>query len=400
MPVSPVVRSLVLLALAAAGCSPDAALPTAQAAPGDQSPAVPQLEEFSLMLDAQRSWNTATTTATRAVTVPGRDVTVVQVEFHDGSGPTVAAEVTITTPDYQAGTTSRRFIRREGGGAGSSATVRMVFRQEGRDPVEYEAFDGVVILQHGFHQLNLATHLAVQGMAPERSPPLLQVVTTDPSATAPSSGWTPPSSGEGPSSQGASTGATSNFFGGGNGGGGSSTPLLLDLDGDGELGLTGTRQGVFFDVDASGARERTAWTRPQGARTGAFLTLDRNGNGVVDSGLELFGNQHGAANGFVELARYDANRDHRVDAQDPVFARLRLWQDLNGDGVSSPGELKSLAQDGVLSISLDYLNSTNVDPFGNGLFQQGHFERAGGGHGLMVDVWLLAAVPGPVVATR
>ncbi len=76
----------------------------------------------------------------------------------------------------------------------------------------------------------------------------------------------------------------------------------------------------------------------------AFLALDRNGNGRFDDGRELFGDQHGAVDGYEELARFDANADGIIDREDPVFDRLRLWH--------ADGRVSALGDHGIAGLSL------------------------------------------------
>lgn len=166
------------------------------------------------------------------------------------------------------------------------------------------------------------------------------------------------------------------------------TPLLLDVAGTG-VALTAVRQSqVHFDLDGDGVLERIAWVVAAGRRTNAWLAWDRNGNGTVDGGRELFGNQHGAANGFLELALLDSNHDGVVDPQDAGFGRLLLWQDFNHNGISEPGELHPLAAHGVAGLVTAYAEDGAEDGQGNGLYQHGVFIRANGSRGVMVDVWL------------
>lgn len=153
------------------------------------------------------------------------------------------------------------------------------------------------------------------------------------------------------------------------------SPILVDLDGDG-LALTHPLAGVTFDLLGNGQPVRTGWT--SGAALDAFLVLDRNGNGVIDSGSELFGNyteqpspeKKGEANGFLALAVFDERRnggndDRWIDAEDAIFSKLRLWLDANHDGVSQAAELFSLPARGVEGISLKYRESKRADTFGN-----------------------------------
>ena len=158
------------------------------------------------------------------------------------------------------------------------------------------------------------------------------------------------------------------------GGGGpcQSSPVLVDVAGDG-FALTDARGGVPFDIDGDGAREHLSWTAE--GSDDAWLALDRNGNGSIDDGRELFGNftsQPASAdpNGFVALAVFDraesgGNADGVIDARDAVFAHLRLWRDANHDGVSEASELRALASLGLARLHLDYKESKRVDEHGN-----------------------------------
>lgn len=150
------------------------------------------------------------------------------------------------------------------------------------------------------------------------------------------------------------------------------SPVVVDTDGDG-FEFTSAEGGVSFDLDADGHADRVAWTAADS--DDAFLFLDRNGNGRVDNGTELFGNVTPQAyapvpNGFVALALYDdpihdGNGDGLVDGADAVYYRLRLWRDANHDGASEPGELHTLESLRIDSISLAYKESRRQDSHGN-----------------------------------
>lgn len=166
-------------------------------------------------------------------------------------------------------------------------------------------------------------------------------------------------------------------------------PLALDLDGDG-LETTGIDVGnpVRFDHDGDGLRTGTGWVQGDDG----FLALDRNGNGSIDNGSELFGvdtvlaNGHKASSGFAALADQDSNGDGVFDAGDTAFAQVRLWQDANQDGIRQADELKGLAELGIVRIDLAASPTAIPLPGGNVLTARGRYWRADGSEGSVGEV--------------
>jgi hypothetical protein len=172
-------------------------------------------------------------------------------------------------------------------------------------------------------------------------------------------------------------------------------PLILDLDGDGieTIGADPVNP-ILFDHDGDGIKTGTGWVRPDDG----FLVLDRNGNGTIDNGTELFGDSTplsgggNAADGFAALRDQDTNGDGLVDANDANFANLRLWRDLNQDGVSQANELSSLADHGIGALRAERRVYAQVLPNGNQLADLGNFVTLGGAEGTLGTVSNMADV--------
>jgi hypothetical protein len=150
-------------------------------------------------------------------------------------------------------------------------------------------------------------------------------------------------------------------------------PVLLDLHQDG-FRLSGLAPPVSFDIDADGIADQISWTRAGG--DDVFLCLDRNHNGRIDNGAELFGyatpllSGEPAKIGYRAIAELDqpeagGNGDGEIDSRDPIFSSLCIWNDWNRDGVSQPDEISSLAQAGVAALEYRYRVIHISDTFGN-----------------------------------
>jgi len=162
-------------------------------------------------------------------------------------------------------------------------------------------------------------------------------------------------------------------------------PLALDLNGDGKIGISpAPNGGAYFDHNGDGVSHKSSWI----SKEDGILAYDRNGNGNIDDGSELFGNftqikdkdgnQRLAKDGYEALKEFDSNNDGLIDNKDDKFKDLKIWQDANSNGISDEGELKSLDELGIASLSLNH-NEVNEDlGGGNTLSLKGSYTKKDG----------------------
>jgi T1SS-143 domain-containing protein len=159
-------------------------------------------------------------------------------------------------------------------------------------------------------------------------------------------------------------------------------PIILDLDRNG-FAFSSIENGVSFDINADGKTDQIAWTSDDG-----ILAYDVDGNGLIDNGSEIFTpdfNGGKFASGVAALASLDSNGDGKIDSSDDAFSKLKIWVDANNNGISDEGELSSLFDNGVTSISLT-TDNTGGQEDGQTVFSTGTFTFADGSTGDFMEV--------------
>jgi len=153
-------------------------------------------------------------------------------------------------------------------------------------------------------------------------------------------------------------GVNTSFANAVSGGVNESSPIVLDLNGNGladvtSQSTTGLPYGAFvsegavrFDLSGRGLDRQTEWLKPG---QDGLLALDANGNGVVDSAAELFGDADGFSNGYAKLSMLDTNRDGILTGEE--LSELSVWIDQTGDGVCQPGELTPVSNLAISQIA-------------------------------------------------
>ncbi len=158
------------------------------------------------------------------------------------------------------------------------------------------------------------------------------------------------------------------------------SPLVLDLTGGG-INLTPLSDGSpYFDLAGDGFARKTGWI---GTGSG-LLCIDSSDSGQITSINQLFGNA--TTNGFTVLKGLDSNNDGVIDSNDADFGQLRVWVDSNSNGVVNPGELFTLSQLGIASISLSY-SAASQTIAGNSIDQIGSYTLTDGTTREIADAW-------------
>jgi hypothetical protein len=174
------------------------------------------------------------------------------------------------------------------------------------------------------------------------------------------------------------------------------TPIVLDLNGDGVQTLS-LSQNIAFDIMASGQKVKTGWV----SAADGLLAMDRNQDGLINDGSELFGSAtrltdgSRAKDGYQALAQLDSNHDGQIDKSDAAFGALDVWVDANSDAVSQSSEIHTLASLGITSLSLtttagDALNQGNI------LGLNSTYQTSDGSTHAASDVWFAVAPAEPL----
>nr|WP_318381956.1 calcium-binding protein [uncultured Enterobacter sp.] len=166
------------------------------------------------------------------------------------------------------------------------------------------------------------------------------------------------------------------------------SPVIIDLDGDGIETLS-LAENIFFDHDGNQFAENTGWV----AADDGLLVLDKNANGLIETGNELFGNNSQlsdgtlAGNGYQALRDHDSNQDGVLNREDKIWQRMQVWQDKNGNAQVDEGELLSMEDAGIAAIDTRYTTSKFIDDQGNAHKQNGTITKTDGSHAASADVW-------------
>ncbi|WP_280518221.1 cadherin domain-containing protein [Pseudoxanthomonas helianthi] len=165
-------------------------------------------------------------------------------------------------------------------------------------------------------------------------------------------------------------------------------PVVFDIDGDGVELISLASSAIMFDMNDDGILDKTGWVKPDDG----LLVLDRNRNGLIDSGSEIsfISDNPGAFSDLEGLTAFDSNGNGLFDRGDARYVEFQVWQDVNQDGVSQTDELAFLLDRGIASIDLHGV-PTGANPYteiDNTLYASSRFAYADGSVSDIGDVFL------------
>lgn len=165
-------------------------------------------------------------------------------------------------------------------------------------------------------------------------------------------------------------------------------PIILDIDSDGIELIDLKSSKIFFDTDIDNNVNISGWIHPDDA----ILVFDINKNGKIDNLTEVFSEKFngGSDSGFGALSSLDKNSDGIFNAQDEAFTQVRVWRDLNQNGVSESGELFTLSSLNISSIDLTNIVTTERNVDGNVIHRESSATMANGSRITVADVGFLA----------
>jgi hypothetical protein len=176
------------------------------------------------------------------------------------------------------------------------------------------------------------------------------------------------------------------------------SPLVLDLDDDGQFTIGLAQSSVSFDLNSDGLMENVGWA----SATDGLLAIDLNSDGIINDGSELFGEAFGltdgtrAKDGFAALSSLDSNQDGRISATDNAFSQLKVWKDADSDGQTDVGELSSLMDMGIESLDLSGVWSPTAEN-ANIVGIKSSYTTTDGATHQMADIWFRTSPSGAPV---
>jgi len=176
------------------------------------------------------------------------------------------------------------------------------------------------------------------------------------------------------------------------------SPLVLDLDDDGQFTIGLAQSSVTFDLNGDGVMENVGWA----SANDGLLAIDLNSDGIINDGSELFGEAFGlgdgtrAKDGFAALSSLDSNQDGKISATDNAFSQLKVWRDADSDGQTDAGELSSLMDMGIESLDLSGVWSPTAEN-ANVVGITSSYTTTDGSTHQMADIWFRTSPTGSPV---